>query len=151
MATYRHRYLGQYVVFVGNGEGADDWGRYIRRMTTRPGWSVARLARQAGLNRSTIFGWIKDGGGSLTVASVLAVADGLEDDPVTALLAAGNQLSAKTIGETDPELAIIASSGLPDATRENLINYIMERRARDEAARIADLKHNIRMAGGEVA
>lgn len=153
LAAFRHRWSGPYVVYVGNAyEGADDWGRYVKRLTAREGWSVARLARQAGLNRSTIFGWIKDGGQSLTVASVLAVAEGGEDSPVDALLAAGNVLSARRQAtDTDVELAIIASSGLPRDMQENLLARTLERRRREEETRLADLRADIRLLGGEVS
>jgi hypothetical protein len=77
---------------------AEDWASYLRRMTSRPGWSVARLAREAGVNRSTIFGWIK--GDGVNVASVKQIAKALGDDEVHALAAAagtaghGDQLDA---------------------------------------------------------
>lgn len=73
------------------GDGSvETWGAYIKRMVDRPGWSVARLAREAGIHRATIFGWIKDDTPSLTVASVRAIAQALGDDIDNALRAAGN-------------------------------------------------------------
>lgn len=73
------------------GDGSvETWGAYIKRMVDRPGWSVARLAREAGIHRATIFGWIKDDTPSLTVASVRAIAQALGDDIDNALRAAGS-------------------------------------------------------------
>lgn len=67
----------------------EDWASYLKRMTSRPGWSVARLARESGVNRATIFKWIA-GRSGVNVASVRQIADALRDDPAIALRAAGN-------------------------------------------------------------
>jgi transcriptional regulator with XRE-family HTH domain len=80
----------------------EDWAGYLRRMTRRPGWSVARLAREAGVNKSTIFGWIK--GDGVTVASVKAIAKALGDDEAHALAAAGGAERADAL---DADLRII--------------------------------------------
>ncbi|MEU5938663.1 helix-turn-helix transcriptional regulator [Micromonospora sp. NPDC047548] len=82
---------------------AEDWAGYLRRMTSRPGWSVARLAREAGIHRGTIFGWIK--GEGVTVASVKAIAKALGDDEAHALAAAGG--AAAHGDQLDPDLRII--------------------------------------------
>lgn len=84
--NYRCRWLSAYGAPMGDAS-AEDWAGYLRRMTKRPGWSVARLAREAGVNRSTIFGWMK--GDGVNVASVKAIARALGDDEAHALAAAG--------------------------------------------------------------
>ncbi|NBE80350.1 helix-turn-helix domain-containing protein [Micromonospora rubida] len=91
---------------------AEDWAGYLRRMTRRPGWSVARLAREAGINKSTIFGWIK--GDGVTVASVKAIAKALGDDEAHALAAAGG---AKHGDALDADVRIILRRlASPDAS-----------------------------------
>lgn len=97
--NYRCRWISAYRAPMGDASApAEDWASYLRRMTSRPGWSVARLAREAGVNRSTIFGWIK--GDGVNVASVKQIAKALGDDEVHALAAAagtashGDQLDA---------------------------------------------------------
>ncbi|MEU0081405.1 hypothetical protein ABZY58_26185 [Micromonospora tulbaghiae] len=72
-------------------------------MTKRPGWSVARLARESGVNRATIFGWMK--GDGVTVASVKMIARALGDDEAHALAAAGG--AAAGGDQLDADLRII--------------------------------------------
>lgn len=86
--NYRCRWISAYRAPMGDASPpAEDWAGYLRRMTSRPGWSIARLAREAGVNRSTIFGWIK--GDGVTVASVKQIAKALGDSEADALAAAG--------------------------------------------------------------
>jgi len=82
----------------------DDWASYLRRMTKRPGWSVARLARESGINRATIFGWMK--GDGVTVGSVKIVAQALGDDEGHALAAAGGAAVGRD--QLDADMRIIA-------------------------------------------
>lgn len=109
------------------------------------------MSRLTGIHRSTIFGWISEGGGKLTIASVLAVARGLETDPRTALLAAGNVLSDKQRSDADPEIAEILVSGLPDDVQQALIEEVLDERKRDQENRMRNVRRMIRLAGGEVA
>lgn len=74
---------------MSDGASRESWAEYLRRMTARPGWSVARLARESGVHRSTLFRWIAGSGGA-NVTSVRAIAKALGDDPSNALRAAGN-------------------------------------------------------------
>ena len=73
-----------------SGAPASEWGRYLRRITSAPGWSVARLARESGIHRATIFEWIRGDGESVTIGSVRAVAAASGDDLQNALRAAAN-------------------------------------------------------------
>lgn len=111
--NYRCRWLSAYRAPMGAASPpAEDWAGYLRRMTRRPGWSVARLAREAGVNKSTIFGWIK--GDGVTVASVKAIAKALGDDEAHALAAAGG---AKHGDALDADVRIILRRlASPDAT-----------------------------------
>ena len=82
----------------------EDWPSYLKRMTSRPGWSVARLARESGVNRATIFKWMA-GRSGVNVASVRLIADALGDDPAVALRAAGNVQGQ--VDQLDADLRII--------------------------------------------
>lgn len=105
-------------------------------MTTRPGWSVARLHRESGIARSTLFRWISDGAGSgITIESVYLVADAFGDDRATALKAAGGLPP-----ERDAEVDLILNSDRTDAVKAAMINRLMERREQERQRRIADLE-----------
>lgn len=112
-------------------DGPDAWSAYLRRMTDRPGWSVARLARESKLHRATIFGWIKDGSGSVTIASVHAIADALGDSRASALAAAGNV--------RDEEMEIILGMPWSDARKARQVERLHRLREEEKARRIADL------------
>lgn len=89
---------------MGDGETRESWADYLRRMTDRPGWSVARLARESGIHRATIFKWMAGKGGA-NVASVRSIAEALGDQPANALRAAGNMDS--TTDELHPDLQVL--------------------------------------------
>jgi Transposase. len=118
-------------------------------MTDRPGWSVARLARESGVHRATIFKWIGNKGG-VTMASVRAIADALDDDPENALRAAAGKLAASQTMEDD-QIAEILTSGLPAPVQQELIEMVIDRRRQDEARQMDDLKRVISIAGGRPA
>ena len=106
---------------MGDGhDRAESWADYLRRMTSRPGWSVARLARESGIHRATIFKWMSGRGGA-TVASVRAIAEALGDDPANALRAAGS-MGGEAPDELDPDLKRLmrrlADPDTPEAERE---------------------------------
>lgn len=91
---------------MGDGhEIRESWADYLRRMTSRPGWSVARLARESGIHRATIFKWIAGKGGA-NMASVESIAKALGDDPSNALRAAGDMVVDREEG-LDPDLKVI--------------------------------------------
>lgn len=101
--NYRCRWSTAYRPPMGDASPpAEDWPGYLRRMTKRPGWSVARLARESGINRATIFGWIK--GDAPTVTSVKIIAKALGDSEAHALAAAGG---ASHGGALDADVRII--------------------------------------------
>lgn len=114
----------------------DAWSAYLKRMTSRPGWSVARLARESGLHRSGIFAWIKNGAdGSVTIRSVYLVADALQDDRANALQAAGNLPPAR-----DEEVDLILNSPWSDAEKSRMIDRLMRRREEEKIRRVEDLR-----------
>lgn len=124
------------------------WGRYIRAARTAAGLSVAALARRIGTSRETVFRWEagKYRPDSADVVRRIAEVLGLPLDDV--LAAAGFRPTAPPPPEParppDPELDLIRQHPRLSAQRkEQLIRYILARRARDEQARMEDLHHLI--------
>jgi len=113
----------------------DAWSAYLRRMTRRPEWSVARLARESGIARSRIFSWIAEGAESITIRSVYAIADALGEDRADALKAAGNLPP-----ERDAEVDLILASNRTDAQKAALIERLMLRREEERQRRLKDLE-----------
>jgi transposase-like protein len=110
----------------------------LRRMTARPGWSVARLAREAGIHRATIFDWIKGGGDSVTIASVRAVADALNDDLENALRAVAGLESSQE--RRDEEMDMIMSAPVDDDMKKQMIARALELREQDRQQRMQVLR-----------
>lgn len=105
--SFQLRRADKYGMPMGDGQQHETWAEYLRRWANRPGWSVARLARESGIHRATIFRWIAGDGGA-TVANVRAIAEAVGDDPANALRAAGNTGAARPPAEElDPDLKLI--------------------------------------------
>lgn len=117
----------------GTGD-LSDWGRYLKRMTARPGWSVARLARESGIHRATIFDWIKGDGESVTIASVRAIAAALHDDLENALRAVANLISSP--GTQDEEMELILSAPVNRDIQKRMIAQLLELREQDRQQRL---------------
>ncbi len=132
---------GPYRVTMGNNQAdTNGWGDYLKRMTGRPGWSVARLAREAGVNRATVFKWIS-GRTGVTVANVRLVATALGDEPNNALRAAAGSVIADDdqLLATDEEIRLVNSDPrLTPAQRTRILRLIHDRRARERAAGLAE-------------
>lgn len=143
--SYRFGVESAYRVHMGDGrEAAEGWGAYLRRMTKRPGWSVARLARESNVHRATIFKYIKGEKAGVTVATVKAIAAALGDDPANALRAAGTV--APDVDPADEELELVRSD--PDLTPELKVliaDIIMEHRAREREAALAETRRLIEL------
>ena len=116
-------------------------------MTDRPGWSVARLARESGVHRATIFKWLGTKGG-VTMTSVRALAAAVGDDPENAMRAAAGKLAASQSMEDD-QIAEILTSGLPINVQQELIEMVIDRRKQDEARQMDDLRRVIGIARRE--
>jgi len=119
------------------------WAVFLADHVSRPGWSVARLHRESGVSKSTIFRWLK-GERGLTIHSVRRVAMALDVDPATAMLAAGSVLGPPS-PDDDPEMRSIMESKLPPAKKEAIIAIVRARRARD----LDDTQAMIDLAAGE--
>jgi transcriptional regulator with XRE-family HTH domain len=107
---------------------ATEWGRWLKRMTTRPGWSVAELARRTkelfgdkgAVGRATLFEYIKIGGESVSIGTIRKLATAAGDDFLTALLAAGNI----SVNSQDAQIATIITSDLDPDEQADLIEYV---------------------------
>jgi transcriptional regulator with XRE-family HTH domain len=111
-----------------------DWGAYLRRMTRRPGWSVARLARESGIHRATIFEWMNGTGESVTIASVRAIAEALNDDLANALRAVASLESSPS--PRDEEMDLITSAPVDDDIKRRMIAQMLELREQDRQQRL---------------
>ncbi|SRR5690606_26064394 len=128
-----------------SGAPASEWGRYLRRITSAPGWSVARLARESGIHRATIFEWIRGDGESVTIGSVRAVAAASGDDLQNALRAAAN-LAPATVpsggqpDEADEETELIRSAPLGQDVKRRMLARLAELREQHRRQRLRILE-----------
>lgn len=111
-----------------------EWARYLKRMTSRPGWSVARLARESGIHRATIFDWMKGNGDSVTIGSVRAVAAALDDDLENALLAVASLVPSPR--GRDEEIELILSAPVSREVQRRMIGQLLELREHDRQRRL---------------
>ena len=127
-----------YRVHMSDGVGGkSSWARYIDQATRRPGWNVAKLARESGIHRSTIFRWRNGEGGSVTVDSARRIALALGDDPDEALRAAGDLVADRALDGQDEELALIDRAPVDDDLKAVMRRKLLERRERERLDRIA--------------
>lgn len=126
---FRHSYAGTTVLRVTSA--VPTWAAYIRQVTERPGWSVARLAREAQVSTARIWDWIngKSARGAIMVVNVLKVAAAVGDDPMSALRAA-----AELLPEQAPEddVMLILRSDWPDDVKARMIERLNAARRADE-------------------
>lgn len=121
---------------MSDGSAEESWAQYLKRMTDRAGWSVARLARESGIHRSTIFRWI-GGGRGVTVASVRSIAAALGDDVADALRAAGNVVDQE---ERDEEVQLILDAPWSEEKKVRMIDRLYRLREEDKQRRIATMR-----------
>lgn len=146
VAPYPRRPHASYGVRVSNGQDEADteWARYLKEVTGRPDWSVARLAREAGLDRGTIFRWLKGGADRVTVDSVRRISEATGDNLDTALRAAGGlPIDDEIDDDTDElefEISMILRSDLPEPQKQAMVDYArdLQRRQRDERRALVD-------------
>ena len=131
-----HNYLGPTVVHVV--DGGDAWSAYLKRMTSRPGWTVARLAKDSGIARSSIYKWIAEGAQAITIDSVYRIADALGDDRANALRAAGNLPP-----DSDPEVNLILAANITEREKAAMIDRLMQRREEEHQRRLDDLRFRL--------
>lgn len=106
---------------AGQG-GTSEWAKYIRSISKRPDWSVARLARESQTARSTLFRWLKDGGERVTIEKVRQIAHAAGDDVEIALKAAGNLLQREPLDPNDPVVKHILALDIDAEMREMMLD-----------------------------
>jgi transcriptional regulator with XRE-family HTH domain len=137
--SYRRTPDATYRVHVSDA-GRSTWATWLTQMTSRQGWSVARLARESGIHRSTIFRWIK-GDGGLTLQSVESIARALDVPMRTAVLAAGNMVDGGSEEpEADEEIRLILAAPVDEPTRKLMLQRLADLRLRDQQRRLDDLR-----------
>jgi transcriptional regulator with XRE-family HTH domain len=117
----------------------NDWARLVGELTKRPGWSQAALAREAGVNRNTVRRWISGESANVSSASIRLLADAAEIDYEVAARAA---LGAQHLARADDDEAIrkVMESPLPDRHKREIVDYIHQRRAEEEAKLRRDIE-----------
>lgn len=136
--SYSRSSDGKYRVHMRDGsesEPLNTWADYLRELTTRPGWSVARLAREAGIHRSTIFRWMEGGEAkAVTVRSVKLIARAAGQDVDAALRAAGAVLDPEEPDDAfDLQIEMIESADLPASQKRAMIRELERLRERQLA------------------
>jgi transcriptional regulator with XRE-family HTH domain len=115
------------------------WGEFLREITARPGWTVARLAEKSGIHRSTLFRWMNGSVRNINIESVRLVADAAGVNMATALHAASDLVTgtpARDMDELTDEVArILDDSGLPEDDRFAIAQMLLEEFDRDEQTR----------------
>lgn len=123
------------------------WAAYVTGAREAAGLSKAELGRRIGVARETISRWESGSQHPDSATVVRDVARALGRDPQEALVAAG-MLPAEPTARRDPELERIRASRLAPEVKEALVQHVMQRRAREERARLDDLEVMIRNMGG---
>lgn len=145
MGSYAGRSGATYGVHVSDTVDPNSWAIWLREQTQRPGWSIERLARDSGINRSTLFRWLKGDIRNLSMSSVRLVAQALEVDMASALRAAGQLADEASVDEADWEIRMIRESGLHPQVIERLIVDALQRRERERANRRDELERQIEL------
>lgn len=130
---------------ASDGPMGEDWATWLRRVTDRRGWSVARLSRASGYSKAAIFDWIATGSGrNVKVGSVVAVARAAGEDPLEALRAAGDLGIAYEID--DPEVRTVLDGELPEDATKTIIANIHARRERNRERDMQDTQNTVQLA-----
>lgn len=124
------------------------WAVYLDEVTHRSGWSVARLARESGIHRSTIFRWLSGDRTGTTIDSVRKIAEAAGDDPDVVMRAAASVLPTARPDDPDAEaITLVRESDLPEAIKQELIADLRRQaradadRRRESLARALRLRH----------
>lgn len=114
------------------GDSTEDaWTKFLRDLVARPGWSVARLARESGIDRSHIHRMMRGEGKTVTVESVRMIAKGAGVSLASALHAARARTMTEpvdTADEDDPEARAIRESNLNSKAKRDLLAHLARRR-----------------------
>lgn len=128
------------------------WARYLKGIQARPGWSVARLAREADIHRTTIFRWIAGDTENISTQRVIAIAEAVGDDPAVALRAVGDMLTGETADPdapdmSDPVVRKIMSFNVDDEMRQMMLERHRENLEFQRRRWIEDIERDVRRRG----
>jgi transcriptional regulator with XRE-family HTH domain len=126
---YQCRRCATYRLHVSSD--VDPWTDFLKGVTSRPGWSVARLAEASGIHRATIYRWLNGDIKNVTVESVRMIAKGGEVSLASALHAARSHTMSGPVDaacEDDFEMRRILESDLSAKKKRDLISHLARRR-----------------------
>lgn len=150
IAVYTRRIDATYRVHVSDAyptEAANEWAHLVRRITDRPGWSVARLARDSGIHRSTIFRWIRGDVQNLTLDSIRLVAEAGEVDFLEALRVAATLVAPDAAQrlERDEGEQIILNSNATVAQKKMMLDRYHRKLEEIRHAALEDLREQVEL------
>jgi|ADGO01.1.fsa_nt_gi Helix-turn-helix. len=123
----------------------DAWAAWLKGAREAAGLSITELGRRIGIARETVSRWESRSQRPESADLVVAVARELGANPDDALSAAGMRPGTTPPPPpqrpADPELDTIRESRLSPERKKQLIEWVLMRRARDEQARLDDLRH----------
>lgn len=134
LATYLCGTCATYHQVVTDG-AKDPWTDFLEALTKRPGWTVTRLAKESGVDRSHIYRMMRGETKTVTVETVRMIANGGQVGLAAALHAARThtlQPSAPSAtpqpdDASDPEIRTIMDSGLDDGKKRDLVAHVRRR------------------------
>lgn len=114
---------------MGTGE-QDTWSAFLRELVDREGWSVARLARDAGIDRSHIHRMMRGETKTVTVETVRMIAKGGQVPLAVAMKAARGRTAVEPQADDDGdwEARRIRESNLSDEKKRDLLAHLARRR-----------------------
>lgn len=137
-----------YGVHVSDGDDTpNDWARFLRDITSRPGGSVAKLARDADIHRSTIFRWLRGDIRNITLDSVRRIARAAQVDYSVALQAARSLMETSNESDDDLTIRMIRESKLATPIKEELIEHVRQQRLQDRERLRREVEMMLRAAG----
>ncbi len=132
-----------------NGDGGSGWAKYARAARQAARLSQAALATKMGnIARNTISRWELGQFRPDSPDDVVRFARATGVDAAEALAAAGFRPDTTAPSEpsrpADPEIDLIRASKLSRLQKEALIRHVLERRAREQQTRLAELEMIVR-------
>jgi transcriptional regulator with XRE-family HTH domain len=120
----------------------NDWAKLIYELISRPGWSQARLAQEAQVNRNTIRRWVSGESANISAASIRLIAEaaGIDQD-VAARSAMGAQQQLRA--EDDRAVRMILDSDAPDHIKNELIAHVRSKRQESEDSLMRDIEFRL--------
>lgn len=123
------------------------WGAYVEGIPARTGMTMKQVAEVSRIARGTLYKWIS-GKTGVTAEYVRKLTEATGEDRETAMRAAAGVLVDE---HEDPQLRAIYASDLSDAEKQELVDYVLEERRRNEDALQRHIRMIIRARGGEAA